>query len=36
VLLVDYGYSEGLPVQALDSDGIVDSLARVPECVRRA
>ena len=36
VLLVDYGYSEGVPVQTLDSDGIVDSLARIPDSVRRA
>jgi phosphoglycolate phosphatase len=36
VLLVPYGYSEGLPVQSLGSDGIVDSLASVADLVRRA
>ena len=30
VLLVPYGYSEGVPVQSLPSDGIVDSLSRLP------
>jgi len=29
VLVVPYGYSEGLPVHELDADGIVDSLATV-------
>ncbi len=36
VLVVPYGYSEGLPVQSLGADGIVDSLDALPECVRRA
>jgi len=36
VLIVPYGYSEGLPVQSLDSDGIVDSLDAVADLVRRA
>lgn len=30
VLLVPYGYSEGVAVQALPADGIVDSLSRLP------
>ena len=33
VLVVPYGYSEGLPVQSLGSDGIVDSLAAVADLV---
>ena len=35
VLVVPYGYREGLPVQNLGADGIVDSLAAVADCVRR-
>lgn len=35
VLVVPYGYSEGVPVQALGGDGIVDSLAAVADRVRR-
>jgi phosphoglycolate phosphatase len=35
VLVVPYGYSEGMPVQALGGDGIVDSLAAVADRVRR-
>ncbi len=31
VLVVPYGYSEGVPVQKLDSDGIVDSLEAVAD-----
>jgi len=31
VLLVPYGYNHGNPVQAVDADGIVDSIARVAE-----
>jgi len=34
VLVVPYGYSEGLPVQSLAADGIVDSLAAVADIVR--
>jgi phosphoglycolate phosphatase len=36
VLVVPYGYREGLPVQNLGADGIVDSLVAVVDCVRRA
>lgn len=35
VLVVPYGYTEGLPVQSLGADGIVDSLAVVADLVRR-
>lgn len=31
VLLMPYGYNHGNPVQAVDADGIVDSIARVSE-----
>lgn len=31
VLLMPYGYNHGNPVQAVDADGIVDSIARVAE-----
>ena len=34
VLVVPYGYSEGRPVQNLDADGIVASLAAVADRVR--
>ncbi len=34
VLIVPYGYNEGEPVQALDADGIVPSLAAVADRVR--
>ncbi len=34
VLVVPYGYNEGEPVQNLDADGIVPSLAAVADCVR--
>jgi phosphoglycolate phosphatase len=34
VLLVPYGYNEDRPVQEVDADGIVDSLAAVADCVR--
>ncbi len=34
-LLVPYGYTEGLPVQSLGADGIVDSLSDIPRWVRR-
>jgi phosphoglycolate phosphatase len=34
VLLLPYGYNEGLPVQSLDADGIVPSLAAVADRVR--
>jgi phosphoglycolate phosphatase len=34
VLLLPYGYSEGLPVQDLDADGIVASLTAVADRVR--
>ncbi len=36
VLVVPYGYSEGVAVQDLASDGIVDSIAAVADLVRRA
>ncbi len=36
VVVVPYGYSEGIPVQNLGSDGIFDSLAAVAMSVRRA
>ena len=36
VLVVPYGYNEGRPVQDLDCDGIVASLADVADRVRRA
>jgi phosphoglycolate phosphatase len=35
VLLVPYGYNEGVPVRSLPSDGIVDSLAQLPALCRR-
>ncbi len=35
VLVVPYGYNEGTPVQALESDGIVATLAELPDRVRR-
>jgi phosphoglycolate phosphatase len=34
VVVVPHGYREGRPVRELDADGIVDSLAAVPDCVR--
>ena len=34
VLIVPYGYNEGVPVQNLDADGIVPSLAAVADRVR--
>ena len=34
VLLLPYGYNEGQPVQDVDADGIVASLAAVADCVR--
>ncbi|MEP6658021.1 MAG: phosphoglycolate phosphatase [Betaproteobacteria bacterium] len=34
VLIVPYGYNEGEPVQSIDADGIVPSLAAVADCVR--
>lgn len=34
VLMVPYGYNEGEPVQSVDADGIVPSLAAVADCVR--
>jgi phosphoglycolate phosphatase len=34
VLVVPYGYNEGEPVQDLDADGIVDSLAAVVDRIR--
>ena len=36
VVLLPHGYNEGEPVQRLDCDGIVPSLAAVADCVRRA
>jgi phosphoglycolate phosphatase len=36
VVVVPYGYREGLAVQDLAADGIVDSIAAVADCVRRA
>ena len=36
VLVVPYGYREGLPVQKLGADGIVDSFVALAQCVRRA
>ena len=35
VLVLPYGYNEGMPVQNLDADGIVPSLAEVADRVRR-
>jgi phosphoglycolate phosphatase len=35
VLVLPYGYNEGRPVQSLDADGIVPSLAAVADRVRR-
>lgn len=35
VLLVPYGYSEGVPVRSLESDGIVDALSELPALCRR-
>ena len=35
VVVVPYGYSEGIPVQKLGSDGIFDSLCGVASCIRR-
>jgi len=35
VLLVPYGYNEGVPVRSLPADGIVDSLAQLPALCRR-
>jgi phosphoglycolate phosphatase len=35
VLLLPHGYNEGVPVQGIDCDGIVPSLAEVAACVRR-
>ncbi len=35
-LAVPYGYTEGRPVQSFAADGIVDSLADLPNWVRRA
>ena len=35
VLVLPYGYNEGQPVQSLDADGIVPSLAVVADRVRR-
>jgi phosphoglycolate phosphatase len=35
VLVLPYGYNEGMPVQDLDADGIVPSLAAVADRVRR-
>ena len=35
-LAVPYGYTEGRPVQSFAADGIVDSLADLPQWVRRA
>ena len=34
VVLLPHGYNEGRPVQDVDADGIVDSLAAVADCVR--
>lgn len=34
VLIVPYGYNEGEPVQGIDADGIVPSLAAAAACVR--
>lgn len=34
VLIVPYGYNEGEPVQTIDADGIVGSLAAVADCIR--
>jgi phosphoglycolate phosphatase len=34
VLVLPYGYNEGLPVHELEADGIVPSLAAVADCVR--
>jgi len=36
VLIVPYGYNEGVPVSDIDCDGIVASVAAVPSRVRRA
>jgi phosphoglycolate phosphatase len=35
VLMVPYGYNEGMPVDAVESDGIVESLCAVADRVRR-
>jgi phosphoglycolate phosphatase len=35
VLVLPYGYNEGMPVQSLDADGIVSSLEAVADRVRR-
>ena len=35
VVVVPYGYSEGMPVQSLAADGIVDSLDAVADCIAR-
>lgn len=34
VVIVPYGYNEGEPVQSIDADGIVPSLAAVADCIR--
>ena len=34
VLILPYGYNEGEPVENVDADGIVSSLAAVADCVR--
>lgn len=36
VVVVDYGYNEGVPVATLDTDGIVASLAELPLLCQRA
>jgi phosphoglycolate phosphatase len=35
VVLVTYGYNHGEPVQRIDADGFVDSIADVPQWIRR-
>jgi phosphoglycolate phosphatase len=35
VVLVTYGYNHGEPVQRIDADGFVDSIAEVPAWIRR-
>jgi len=35
VVLVTYGYNHGEPVQRIDADGYVDSIAEVPDWIRR-
>jgi phosphoglycolate phosphatase len=35
VVVVPYGYREGLPVQKLGADGIVDSFVALAQCVQR-